>query len=125
MAWRPHGPAEVDPNNPRAWATCDQCGWITNLYKLSYQYKFAGTSLINTNFLVCPTCLDTPNPNLKTIVLPPDPKPVFNPRPENYAVDETAVRMIQDGTPRITEDEEEYLLPDSSVTDADVSAPED
>jgi hypothetical protein len=36
--------------------------------------------------LVCKTCLDIPQTQLKTIIIPPDPLPVLNPRPENYAV---------------------------------------
>jgi hypothetical protein len=123
MPWRPHGRAEVDADNPRAWATCDQCGFNYNLFRLRYQYKYAGTSLINTNFLVCPTCLDTPNPNFKTIVIPADPKPIFNPRPENYSIDETQVRMVQEDIPRVTEDEISYRLPDNSVDDANEDAP--
>lgn len=40
--------------------------------------------LQNLRILVCDTCLDIPAIQLKTIILPPDPLPVFNPRPEAY-----------------------------------------
>jgi len=40
--------------------------------------------LQNLRLLVCKTCLDVPQPALKTIIIPPDPLPVLNPRPENY-----------------------------------------
>lgn len=40
--------------------------------------------LQNLRLLVCDTCLDVPSLQLKTIILPPDPLPVFNPRPEAY-----------------------------------------
>jgi hypothetical protein len=34
--------------------------------------------------LVCPSCLDRPNEQLRTITLPPDPVPIMNARPEYY-----------------------------------------
>lgn len=41
--------------------------------------------LQNLRLLVCRTCLDVPQPALKTIVIPPDPLPVYQPRPEQYS----------------------------------------
>lgn len=44
--------------------------------------------LQNLRILVCTqTCLDVPQPQLRTIILPPDPVPVSNPRPELYRVE--------------------------------------
>lgn len=40
--------------------------------------------LQNLRILVCDECLDVPAIQLKTIILPPDPLPVLNPRPEAY-----------------------------------------
>jgi hypothetical protein len=40
--------------------------------------------LQNIRLLVCSHCYDTPNQQLRTIIIPPDPLPVFNPRPERY-----------------------------------------
>jgi hypothetical protein len=34
--------------------------------------------------LVCDECLDKPNPQLKARLMPPDPVPIANPRPELY-----------------------------------------
>jgi hypothetical protein len=34
--------------------------------------------------LVCQSCMDKPQENIRTIVIPPDPLPVVNPRPEDY-----------------------------------------
>jgi hypothetical protein len=42
--------------------------------------------LQNLRLLVCKECLDVPQPQLKSIVIPADPTPVLNPRPEQYAV---------------------------------------
>lgn len=95
--------AETDATNPRAWARCDRCGFILNLYKLSWQFDWAGTQLINKRILVCETCLDEPQRQLGTIILPPDPMPVMNARPEQYAIDEepVSVRYTMDGRIRV------------------------
>lgn len=88
MAWRPHGHARVNPDNPRSWATCDRCGFNYNHYMLSWQWDWGGFQLVNQRILVCDTCLDKPAAFLKAIILPPDPPPLFNVRPEPYTLDE-------------------------------------
>lgn len=88
MGLRPHGRARVDPANPRAWATCDRCGFNYNLGALNWQYDWRGASLQNLHLLVCDTCLDKPSPWFRSIVLPPDPPPLINARPEPYLIDE-------------------------------------
>ena len=82
---RPHGRAQVSQNAPRALAVCDRCGFMYNLDNLQWQWDWQqGPRLFNLRILVCPTCLDVPQESGRTIVLPPDPIPVHNPRPENY-----------------------------------------
>lgn len=54
-----------------------------------FQYQWAGNSLINTGLLVQPDMVDKPNEQFRTLVLPPDPAPLMNARPENYVIDET------------------------------------
>lgn len=90
MAWRPRPKrAEVNPSDPRAYATCDRCGMITNHYKMSFQWDWAGPRMQNLRILVCESCLDVPSEAaLRSIVIPPDPPPVFNARPEPYPIDE-------------------------------------
>ena len=88
MPWRPIGRAEVDTDSPRAFAVCDRCGFLHNHYQLQFQYQWAGAKKINKRILVCPTCLDTASEFLKTLILPADPPPIINPRPENYTIDE-------------------------------------
>jgi hypothetical protein len=39
------------------------------------------------NLWVCNRCLDKPQPQLKAILLPPDPLPVWMPFPEQYDVE--------------------------------------
>lgn len=123
MPYRPHGRAQVNPSNPRAWATCDQCGFIGNLENLSWQFQWTGTVLENQKFLVCDRCLDTPAKFLQTIILPPDPVPVANPRPENYARDFNNVMAAEEDVAIVTQDETTFLIPDNSVNDADEDAP--
>lgn len=102
---RPHPRrAETNPSSPRAWATCDRCGFVTNHYKLQWQHDWAGTQLINKGILVCDSCLDVPQRQLGTIILPPDPVPIMNARPEPYLIDEVPVstRYTIDGNIRTT-----------------------
>jgi hypothetical protein len=84
MAYRPHGRAKVNPNSPRAFARCDRCGFIYNHINLKFQYDFRGPQLQNLRFLVCNTCYDKPQPQLKPIILTEDPLPILNARPEDY-----------------------------------------
>lgn len=83
---RPHGKfAVVDANYPVAFAQCDRCSKWRNRPDLIAQNEWAGTHLFDTGILVCKdTCYDTPNEQMRTIVLPPDPLPVINARPPNF-----------------------------------------
>jgi hypothetical protein len=90
MSYRFHGHANVNPNNPRAFARCDRCGFIYNHNALRFQFDFRGPQLQNLRFLVCETCYDTPQPQLKPIILTQDPTPIINARPEDYAYANTS-----------------------------------
>lgn len=99
--------AEVDAENPNAWATCMRCGFITCIDKMVWQYDYrGGPNIINTRILTCgrQTCLDVPNPQLSPIILSPDPEPVFNARPFPYALEESSWLITQDGEVITTED---------------------
>lgn len=78
------GRARISSQNPQAAAVCDRCGHVYNHVDLSWQYDWAGASLINKRILVCDTCTDTPQQQLRTIVLPADPPPIMNARPEDF-----------------------------------------
>jgi hypothetical protein len=107
--WKPRY-AEVDADNPQAWATCDRCGFVWNLYRLTWQYDYRGTSqLQNIRILVCPPCYDTPNPQMAPVILPVDPPPIFNARPEPYTVDEASWLVTQDGDILDTQDGERLI----------------
>lgn len=44
--------------------------------------------MINRHLRVCSTCYDQPQQQLRAITLSPDPRPVYQPRPEEFEVDE-------------------------------------
>jgi hypothetical protein len=88
------GRAKTDPRNPRAFAICDRCALWYNHHQLKWQYDWAGASLINKRILVCDTCYDEPQNQLRAIVLPADPVPIINPRVEPYAWDEIDRRQL-------------------------------
>lgn len=83
------GHARTSSVSPQAHAICDRCGFRYNFVDLSWQWEWRGASLQNLRILVCGPCLDTPQEQLRTIVLPPDPQPIINARPELYAEDST------------------------------------
>ncbi len=90
MSYRPS--PKYASKNPRLgpWATCDRCSMLDNLSRMQFQYDYlGGMTPQNKHILLCKRCLDQLAFQRKLIVLPPDPPPVFNTRPENYFVDET------------------------------------
>lgn len=95
--FHPTGRARVSQRRPEAQAVCDRCYCNYSLSDLCWQFQWAGTKLQNLRLLVCPTCLDIPQPALKTIIIPPDPLPRLNPRPENYT--ETVPSYMATETP--------------------------
>lgn len=84
--WHPTGRARVSSRSPVSLAICDRCGFTYNHPDLTWQFQWAGTKLQNLRLLVCKTCLDRPQIQLKTIILPADPLPTLNARPEQYSV---------------------------------------
>jgi hypothetical protein len=87
---RAHGRARVDPTNPQAFAVCDRCRMLYNHIDLRWQYQYAGNNLVNQRLLVCERCLDKPHEFARPVILPPDPVPILQPRPDNYAAAEGA-----------------------------------
>lgn len=84
--WHPTARARVSARSPEAQGCCDRCYLNYSLRDLTWQYEWAGVKLQNLRLLVCKECLDVPQPQLKSIVIPADPTPVLNPRPEQYDV---------------------------------------
>ena len=118
------GHARVSSSNPRAQAICDRCGFQYTHSDLQWQYEYAGTGLVNRHFLVCHSCLDVPQNQLRAIVLPPDPVPISNPRVPDWVAMETDFRQTigptlvdpwtlteqQTGDRRVTEDEQPRVV---------------
>ena len=102
MAWRFTGRARVNPNHPVSFAVCDRCSIWYNITDLTWQYQWAGTHLQNLRLLVCPDCLDMPQPQLKARVLPPDPTPTLNARPENFLIDDFDYLSTDTEAPLVT-----------------------
>jgi len=83
------GRARTSSKNPQAFGICDRCGFTYNHFKLRWQYDYAGAGLINKRILVCDPCYDTPQNQLRAIIVPADPIPINNPRVQDYAYYET------------------------------------
>lgn len=89
------GRARVDRNRPQALAICDRCGFEFNHVDLSWQFDWRGPNLANLRILVCNACLDKPQLNgQRTIILPPDPDPIKNARPEQRVVQENPFSTV-------------------------------
>src|SRR5690242_11718892 len=93
---RSHGRARVDPSNPQAFAICDRCGMRRNHVDLAWQFEWFGNELRNKRILVCADkCIDVPHEFTRPPVLPPDPVPIQNPRPELAAQTVPANEYVQ------------------------------
>ena len=88
------GRARTSSRNPQAFAICDRCAIWYNHVNLRWQYDWAGASLVNKRILVCNTCYDEPQQQLRAIIIPADPMPIVNPRVEPYAWDEIDRRQV-------------------------------
>ena len=116
MPWRPHGRARVNARRPEAAGVCDRCGFMYNVRDLQWQFQWAGARLQNLRILVCDTCLDIPQEQLRARILAPDPVPILNARPEPFAptgvnleqtnyslTDSETILLAEDGTPLVME----------------------
>lgn len=80
--WGTRSHARTSNRSPRALAVCDRCGGLWNHIDLRWQVEWQGAQIQNLRVLVCPQCYDTPNEQLRTLLIPADPVPVDNPRPQ-------------------------------------------
>lgn len=78
------GRARISPSSPQAAGICDRCGFVYNHSSLSWQFDWRGASLQNIRLLVCNSCMDTPQNQLRAIVVPADPVPIQNPRVQDF-----------------------------------------
>ena len=113
------GRARVSARNPQAAGQCDRCGFTYTHSTLRWQMDWAGASLINKRILVCSSCYDTPQQQLRAIIIPADPVPIMQPRVPDFVTAESSTRVtsgqntvdpvtglpIINGYARITEDD--------------------
>ena len=83
------GRARTSARSPQAHAICDRCGFRYNHVNLKWQFDWSGASLVNRRMLVCNSCYDEPQQQLRAIVIPADPVPIQNPRIEYFFNAET------------------------------------
>lgn len=92
MAWASRsGRARTSSTNPLAFSVCDRCGRWYNRNTLQFQWDWRGASMQNLYVLVCRSCLDVPQQQLRAIVIPADPVPVQFPRTEPFFDDESSI----------------------------------
>lgn len=83
------GRARTSSSGPQAHAICDRCGFRYNHVDLQWQYDWRGAALQNIRILVCNSCLDVPQDQLRAIVVPADPVPIMQARVQDFSVAET------------------------------------
>ena len=87
--------AKVNPTNTSAWSVCDRCGFLYSHKDLKWAMDWRGTKIQNLRLLVCDSCWDAPQQNgQRTIILPADPVPIMNARPEQYVPDSNPLSAI-------------------------------
>lgn len=91
---RPHGHVRISRSKPQAQGVCDRCGRWFNHKDLMWQFDWVGARLQNLRILICQPCRDKPQENIRTIILPPDPMPIMNPRPESFPSDNNPISGI-------------------------------
>jgi hypothetical protein len=87
------GRARTNARGPQAHAICDRCGFRYNHVDLRWQFDWRGASLQNLRLLVCSPCHDTPQNQLRAIVVPADPVPILNARVQDFVNAETNYRV--------------------------------
>jgi len=90
---------KVDALNPQSAGQCDLCGRWWPLREMNFQSEWAGNRIFQFGSLRCWECLDVPNEQLRTIVLEPDPPPIFNSRVPFFSYEEQTVRIIEYNSP--------------------------
>lgn len=82
MSVWPTGNFFVDEEAPEPYGICDRCNRMEFLASLKNQQEWRGRQLMKaSNLRVCERCMDVPQQQARTIILPIDPVPVRDPRP--------------------------------------------
>lgn len=125
MAWRFHSRAYASATRPEAWGQCDRCN-RTYLHKnLTFQKKWQGIQLANLFILVCWECYDKPQENIRTLIIPPDPVPIMNARPEQYDQEVPSFLMTEERQALLTEDGRAIIWEITDTPNPDPNNPAD
>ena len=122
MAWHPSGRARVSARRPQALAICQRCQFTYNLVDLRPVVQWAGVKLQTYDILVCRSCWDVPQENIRVIIIPPDPVPVLNPRPERYSEMVPSFITLEDGSAALTTEDGLVLI--DEIQDTPTPSPE-
>jgi hypothetical protein len=95
------GRARTSVTNPQAHAICDRCGFRYNWVDLRWQFDWRGATMQNIRILVCNDCYDTPQEQLRAIVVPADPTPIINARVQDFALAESDYLSVT--LPKVTD----------------------
>ena len=83
VTYRPHGKhVSIDEASPEALGICDYTGFLHLRRDLVQQMEYRGNGLVWTGLYVGKDYADVPNEQNRPPILPPDPIPVQNPRPQ-------------------------------------------
>ena len=107
------GRARTSARKPQAHAICDRCGARYNFVDLQWQNEWRGPIIQNIRVLVCKTCLDIPQEQLRAIVLPTDPEPIINARTQDFVTAETNYRTIS--APTVIDPETGLPIPGTTL----------
>lgn len=88
------GRARTSASSPSAFGVCDRCSLWYNFVDLQNQRDWRGAAILPLNIYVCRDCYDTPQEQLRAIVLPADPVPIINARIEAFLQDESNYRAV-------------------------------
>ena len=88
------GRARTSSSSPQAHAICDRCGFRYNHVDLQWQYDWRGAALQNIRILVCNSCVDVPQDQLRAIVVPADPTPIMQARVQDFRQAETDYQTV-------------------------------
>lgn len=92
------GRARVSSTSPEAAGVCQRCGIWYSRSALRNQVEWRGVALLPLYIFVCPTCYDTPQEQLRAIVIPADPVPIPFPLVEPFITDETSLMGLNGST---------------------------
>lgn len=107
----------TDIHRPEPVGICDRCSARRYLKDLIWQYDWRGNALQNLRIRVCrDQCADVPQPQLRPIIVGPDPIPPRDPRPPLYQQQMRGGTSMVANTPQ--DGFSQYILTDEQLLEA-------